>query len=227
LLPEGLTTIHGEALAGCTNLTEITIPASVKIIKDDVFMGCELLTAIHWQENTYATVEEFLTAFEAAGQSGMTNKEVRSLYDRAVQVMGWFQLMPLGHDGEKTVTVNDMTYYQVTDENVKSMEDLKAAVYGIFDPELANGLLEPEGNPAPYIEMNDKLYVLPADRGTDLYKGQEELSWTYESTESITVTVRVEDLDVDLTTVKGYSRHTFTLERAEGAWVFTRFELVR
>ena len=46
IIPEGVTSIGGEAFAGCDNLTAVTIPESVTSIGWQAFQGCTKLTAV-------------------------------------------------------------------------------------------------------------------------------------------------------------------------------------
>ena len=47
LLPNGVTSIGGDAFRGCTGLTSINIPGSVTTIEGDAFSGCTSLTTIN------------------------------------------------------------------------------------------------------------------------------------------------------------------------------------
>ena len=50
VISEGVTTICEEAFAGCTNLTEITVPASMEIIEPKIVNGCSQLTTVHYNK---------------------------------------------------------------------------------------------------------------------------------------------------------------------------------
>ena len=45
-VPEGVTSIRGEAFSGCRTLTEITLPAGLQTVSDRAFSGCSGLTKI-------------------------------------------------------------------------------------------------------------------------------------------------------------------------------------
>ena len=45
-LPEGITSIEGNAFYGCTSLTSINLPEELTSIGNNAFIGCESLTSI-------------------------------------------------------------------------------------------------------------------------------------------------------------------------------------
>ena len=47
LITEGITTIRGEAFVGCSNLTSVTLPASLKRIERNAFFDCTSLVTIN------------------------------------------------------------------------------------------------------------------------------------------------------------------------------------
>ena len=50
VIGEGVTEICAEAFAGCTNLTEITVPASMELIGVRAVNGCSQLTTVHYNK---------------------------------------------------------------------------------------------------------------------------------------------------------------------------------
>ena len=63
-VPSGVTKIGDDAFYLCFGLTSITIPESVKEIGYRVFSGCDNLTNITWKGNIYASVNDFMDAFQ-------------------------------------------------------------------------------------------------------------------------------------------------------------------
>ena len=48
LLPNGVTSIGGDAFSGCTGLTSINIPGSVTTIGANAFSGCYRLSSVYF-----------------------------------------------------------------------------------------------------------------------------------------------------------------------------------
>ena len=69
-LPESLKTIRQDAFFGCTGLTTITIPANVKTIQGTVFDGCTSLTTVTTNAATPPTIQS--TTFPSSVESAAT-----------------------------------------------------------------------------------------------------------------------------------------------------------
>ena len=63
-IPSGVTKIGDDAFFCCSGLTSITIPESVKEIGYRAFSVCDNLTNITWKGNIYASVNDFMNAFQ-------------------------------------------------------------------------------------------------------------------------------------------------------------------
>ena len=96
---------------------------------------------------------------------------------------------------------------------------------GIFESELTEELMDMATD--RYVEQDGKLYVMPADRGTDILKGEEtyDVERQSEGLIKLIVTVEIYD-DPDAKNVVGYDQYAFFLEYMDG-WKFKNFELVR
>ena len=79
-----------------------------------------------------------------------------------------------------------------------------------------------------YVESKGKLYVLPMDRGTDIFKGAESYEVVRVSEKQIKLAVTVEIYEDPMQkNVTGYKQYDFFLEFSDGRWRFKNFELVR
>ena len=56
----------------CQNLTQVTIPVSVKRVDRCAFADCPRLTNIKYDGKTYPNVNSFMTAFEAKRKTART-----------------------------------------------------------------------------------------------------------------------------------------------------------
>ena len=74
-VPSGVTKIGDDAFYLCFGLTSITIPESVKEIGYRVFSGCDNLTNITWKGNIYASVNDFMDAFQTQWKKGVWKME--------------------------------------------------------------------------------------------------------------------------------------------------------
>ena len=96
----------------------------------------------------------------------------------------------------------------------------------LFTEDITESLMSGSSN--RYVERQGKLYVLPADRGTDIFKGEESYELVRVSNNQIkfTVTVEIYD-DPEQKNVAGYEEYDFFLEFLDNGWRFINFELVR
>ena len=63
-IPEGYTTIEGDALSGCDSLTTVTIPASMTQVGYTAFKNCTSLTTVSFTENTSGTLKFMNKVFD-------------------------------------------------------------------------------------------------------------------------------------------------------------------
>ena len=158
--------------------------------------------------------------------SELSEDEVIGLYNKANEVYGWFNLNTIPHDGEKFVEVDGARYFEVTEPGIDSKTTLVDTLNGIFAEDLTEELMTAADN--RYVERDGKLYVMPADRGTDILKGKETYEITRVNERQIKLTVVVEMYeDPDQKKVIGYDRYDFVLEFSENRWRFKNFQLVR
>lgn len=156
----------------------------------------------------------------------LSDDEAFELYFKAREAYGWFDLTTIPFDFENYIETDDGTYYEVIQSGISSKKALADYLNGFFIEDITERLMnESSGR---YAEHDGKLYVMPADRGTDILKGEESYELTRISDRQIQITVNVEVFeDYDLESLAGYEQYDFFLEYSDGLWRFTNFELVR
>ena len=146
-------------------------------------------------------------------------------YDRAVEAYGWFDLATLPC-GEESVTADGYAYQPVEVDGLDTLEDLRTYLASLFAQSVIDRLLPADQLGARYRDVNGRLCVRPASRGTDASKGAITVSAAQESESAWSVNVTVELLGEDLTTVTGLECVSFPYELVNGRWVFTEFDLI-
>ena len=152
----------------------------------------------------------------------LEDSRIEEAYQSARKAMSWFLVdtLPVSKDMHQ---IDDRHYYRVNHPYINTMADLRAHLESLFSTDIVNELLDT----FLYCEIDGVLYDMPASRGTDIFKGEETLEIIYKNESQYTVSVTVENLGEDLTTVVGYSTHDMIYEMVDGLWVFTSFELLR
>ena len=118
-------------------------------------------------------------------------------FDTAITLWAWFFMNtpPIGDAPDET-EINGYTYYSANIPGVSTLEDMHELMYRYFDKALADQWFEESDR---YAEVNGRLYVLSADRGSDDSAIDETRSVTLDG-ESGTVTQTVTYGDWDETT---------------------------
>lgn len=161
-----------------------------------------------------------------------TVTEVEEAYQRATEAFYWFAVttMPTedfnSADSSTYMEADGMVYAKVKHDTIKNHADLEKYLHSLFADGIVSGLLSRDGEIQRYRDFDGALYAILADRGTDIYKGEEILTVTQESAEQFVCTVEVELLGED-NTVIGYETHQYFYEQVDGQWVFTNFYLFR
>ena len=155
----------------------------------------------------------------------LTETEVLSAYDRAVNAYGWFDLTPLPCTQQQEM-VDGWLYQRVDYAGIEDMADLRAYLQVVFSPELTERLLERGDHPV-YRDVDGALYAA-ADAGRERESGTGSVSVEViqESSSVYSVEVTVELLDTSAGGVIGVECYAFPYEFVEGKWVFTDFQLV-
>jgi len=156
----------------------------------------------------------------------LTDDEVVDLYNKAKEVYGWFDLTTIPYDAEKYIEADGERYFEVSQPGITSKKALADYLNEFFADDITEGLMAMSSD--RYVEHEGKLYVLPADRGADISKGEESYEVERVSERQIKLAVAVEVYgDPMQRNVTGYERHDFFLEFSDGRWRFKNFELVR
>jgi|LSQX01.2.fsa_nt_gb hypothetical protein len=150
--------------------------------------------------------------------------EVYDLYVKAKEAYGWFDLTTIPHDTESYIESEGIQYYEVIlQPSITSKQALADYLNQLFTEALTAELMDMASS--RYVEHGGKLYVMPADRGTDITKGDEMAEVTAISDDQIELTVTVEVFD-DPDVLK-YEQFRFYLEHTDNGWRFRNFQLVR
>ena len=156
----------------------------------------------------------------------LTDDEVVELYNKAKEAYGWFDLTTIPYDAEKYIEIDGERYFEVSQPGIASKKALADYLDEFFADDITEGLMAMSSD--RYVEYEGKLYVLSADRGTDIFKGAESYEVIRVSEKQIKLAVTVEIYEDPMQkNVTGYKQYDFFLEFSDGRWRFTNFELVR
>ncbi len=153
--------------------------------------------------------------------------EVKLAYQQAAEAYGWFDLTTMPIDDSDSKDYNDTTYYRVKHATIKTYADLKSYLQNLFTDDIVNRLLSQSNASMHYVDIDGALYAIQADRGTDIYKGDETHQIIYENDKKIIYRVDVEVIDPETQNAVGKETHDFTYENLNGKWLFSKFYLVR
>lgn len=155
---------------------------------------------------------------------GITQAEALALYQEARTVWDWFDLGTLP-TGQETLEADDSRYFRV--EGFDSLSELRDYLLTLFSPALTDQLLT---GCQPFQETEDALFVLPAQRGSGIYAGEESLQvflMEPEEAEQYGYDGHIyetrEVLDEDLATVLYHKRHDWFFLWDGSHYVFTSF----
>ncbi len=156
--------------------------------------------------------------------------QVRTAFEKAMEVYGWFDLCSLECDSADRVERGGHTYYRVLSDETPTYDALRMLVYDLFETATADRLLQEDGEAPPYIDVDGALYTLDGARGSDMTKGEYTLTVEQESRTCFLCKVRVETLAFndgykDYRRVTGYEDYTYHYQLVGSRWVFTDFDL--
>lgn len=149
-------------------------------------------------------------------------EEVKLAYKKATEAYSWFDLTTMNVDANSQKEYNGDIYMKVNQEGIQSLSDLEAYLRSIFSDEVVDSLLETNR----YIDIDGALYAMPADRGANIFAGEEHHKIIRENDKKIIYEVTVDILDDNFEKVVDEEVYSFPYEFIEGKWVFTNFSLV-
>ncbi len=160
-----------------------------------------------------------------------TEEEVTAAYQKAREAYNWFDMttMPLS---DETVDVQAMTYNKVDYPGITTMAELEAYLKTIFTDEVVAEIMAlNQANEYWHYDDNDgALYALPADRGGDIFKGDESYEVIVNGGDEIDYRVSVEVYD-DPATMNVVDTEVYDFMYVDpagsGEWRFANFESVR
>ncbi|NLM44362.1 MAG: hypothetical protein GX201_10170 [Clostridiales bacterium] len=152
-----------------------------------------------------------------------TDEEVKLAYQQATEAYSWFDLTTMNFDANSEIEYNGNIYMKVNQEGIQSLSDLEAYLRNLFSEDIVDSLLETNR----YIDIDGVLYAMPADRGTNIFAGEEHHKIIRESDKKIIYEVTVDILDDNLEKAVDEEVYSFSYEFIEDKWVFTNFSLVR
>ena len=156
--------------------------------------------------------------------------QVRTAFEKAMEVYGWFDLCSLECDSAEKANLNDVEYCRVISDEVPTYDALRTLVYDLFDTQTGDDLLREDSEYPPYIDVAGVLYGQDFARGSDVTKGEYELTVEKQSKTCFLCKVRVETLEFndgykEYRRVSGYEDFTYHYELVGNRWVFTDFSL--
>ena len=156
--------------------------------------------------------------------------QVKTAFSKAMEVYGWFDLCSLDCDSSDRIEKGDMTYYRVISDEMPTYDVLRMTVYDLFDTATGDALLSEDSDYPPYIDADGALYTTDFARGSDITKGEYELTVEQESRTCFLCRVRVETLEFndgykEYRRVTGYEDYMYHYELVGNRWVFTDFSL--
>lgn len=156
--------------------------------------------------------------------------QVRTAFEKAMEVYGWFDLCSLDCDSSDRIEKGDVTYYRVISDEVPTYDALRMTVYDLFDAATGDAMLSEDSACPPYIDVDGALYTTDFARGSDVTKGEYELTVEQESRTCFLCKARVETLEFndgykEYRRVTGYEDFTYHYELVGNRWVFTDFSL--
>lgn len=155
---------------------------------------------------------------------GPTDEEVNLAYQQAVEAYSWFDLTTMPLDDNSRIEYNGNIYQKVNHSTIHSLSDLERYLHSLFSEDIVDSLLTED---CRYADIDGALYAISADRGSNIFVGEEHHKIIHESDEKIIYQVTVDILDDNLEKVVDKEVYSFAYQFIEDKWIFTNFCLVR
>ncbi len=225
-------------ISGCQNenmqeeisLFKVEVKDLTSTIDDLVLQNNELIISV---SDMKKTIIELKNEVDEANRNlaptavqdeitSLSDLEIDSIHQRVVKIFHWFQVGTMNTYCEKRIVVDNRTYCDVIGELTKYQE-LIDMMNSVLDYEIVESLLSSNR----YIDVDGYIYQIVADRGTDIYKGEETSEIIRINEKKILYRVTVEVLD-DEGKIADYEIHDFYLKYyTDGKWRFDEFYLFR
>jgi len=194
---------------------------------------------IPWPEHRYVEPDYEYAAPEPttpvaqtqAAPAQLSLSEIRAAYDAALEAAKWFGLHGLPIDPD---SATEDFWFRVNHPDFSAIAELEAYLATIFTPHVVDELLSDTVR-SRLRETNGVLYTQPADRGTNIFVG-EQRSEIIRVSDYVVIYRRYVDMhemwDDD---TNGWVRanepqtveiHDFILTHVNGSWLFANFWLV-
>lgn len=165
-----------------------------------------------------------ILCFTACSSSEVpTDEEVKFAYQQAGEAYSWFDLTTMPLNENSKIEYNGNIYLKVNHDSIQSFSDLETYLRNLFSDDIVDFLLKSNR----YVDIDGVLYAMPADRGTNIFAGEEHHEIIRESDKKIIYKVSVDILDDNLEKIVDEEVYSFTYEFLEDKWIFTNFSLVR
>lgn len=157
----------------------------------------------------------------------VTDDQIEEAYGKAVEAYGWFDLTTMPVEDGPGMEYDGRLYQKVRHDTIKTYAQLETYLHTLFSDDIVAGLLNRGDGLERYRDIDGELYAIPADRGTDITKGDETRRIVRESDSKAIVEVTVQLLDPETGKAAGQEVHDFSYRYRDGKWIFETFGLVR
>jgi len=163
------------------------------------------------------------------GISVLTDAEIEAKYQIALETISWFHLTTMPVESETFIEADGRFFWRVSHDTISTFADLERHLRAIFTGEVVSKLLY--NSNFRYRDIDGILYAEGADRGTNIFAGDEVHEIIRISDHEIIYRVSVDIFDgawwVDGSNFVDVEIHDFHLMFTDGNWLFSNFHMVR